>query len=90
MRSRFFLGDMSKRVQETPRYIRVPIRLSPGGRAGVPPSAPLLHALKFTGGYVRDGESINRDKERQLCDPEVASSNPGRGKFLSKGRFCLF
>ena len=39
---------------------------------------------------MRDGESINRDKERPTCDPEVASSNPGRGNFLPEGRFCLF
>ena len=45
VRPLFFLEDMVERVQETPRNIRVPTKSSPGGGAGLPPSAPLLLAL---------------------------------------------
>ena len=45
VRITFFFQDMLKCVQETPRNIRVPTMLSPGGVAGVPPSAPRLLTL---------------------------------------------
>ena len=42
------------------------------------------------GDYVKDGERDYRQKERASRDPEVTSSNPGRGDILPAGQLCVF